>query len=107
MSRGIHPGLAPLSHPLDPTRSDAASRWVLRELRRVSRRPPPEFVPPLELVALPNAVTEPLPAWAKPAPRRSHVGRQVYRPQTMRRHPVLRFVCRVLPFLAPVARRVL
>jgi hypothetical protein len=83
---------------MDPTRSDAASRWVLRELRRVSTRPPPEFVPPLELV--------PLPAWTRPAPRRSHIGRQVYRPHQLRRRLALRLVCRVLPFVSPLVRRI-
>jgi hypothetical protein len=95
----VTPGIALPCHAPDCQRSDAANRWVLRELRRYATRPAPQFVPPLALVELPER------AWTRPAPRRSQSGRELAVTYHRTRRAI-RAVCRYLPFLAPIARRV-
>ena len=98
-----HNGIAPLHTPpavidCDNLPNDMHKLQILRQLHRVTTVQMPTEPADMAL-EVPSR-----PAWQ--APTRRHLPGRWTAPGYRRTHPVVRLVCRMLPFLAPVARRV-
>lgn len=102
MRRDVTPGVARQVHVVDCDNlpNDLASRHVLAELRRHAQtRPAPSRPMPLELLE----IRVPQRQWMQPPKPRP--GR-VLAIQYQRTHHRARALCRALPFLAPLVRRI-